>query len=87
MPDGKFGAAYALANPVYQALVDDDTLTRIIGQGIAGTAMPPFGHSEGGYLTPEQVAIVVRGMRQRWKTGGPFGRLAALREPESRRSE
>ena len=74
-PDGKLGAAYALSTPVYQALVDDATLTRIISQGMAGTAMPPFGHSEGGYLTPEQVGILVNGMRQRWKTGGPFDGL------------
>jgi cytochrome c oxidase cbb3-type subunit 3 len=67
---GQFGAAYALGNPVYQGLVDDDTLTRVIGQGVAGTAMPPFAHSAGGYLTPDQVAILVAGMRQRWKTGG-----------------
>lgn len=68
--DGKFGAACELANPVYQSLVDDDTLTRVVGEGIAGTAMPPSVRSAGGYLTPEQVAIVVTGMRQRWKTGG-----------------
>ena len=86
-PDGKFGAAYELANPVYQALVDDDTLTRIVGEGIAGTAMPPSVHSAGGYLTPDQVAIVVSGMRQRWKTGGPLERNAALRERGIRRSE
>jgi cytochrome c oxidase cbb3-type subunit III len=68
--NGMFGAAYELANPVYQSLVDDDTLTRIVGGGIAGTAMPPSVRSAGGYLTPDQVAIVVSGMRQRWKTGG-----------------
>lgn len=73
--DGQLGPAYALANPVYQALVDDATLTRVISQGLAGTAMPPFGHSDGGYLTPEQVGILVTGMRQRWKTGGPFDGL------------
>ncbi len=70
--DGKFGPACELANPVYQALVDDATLTRIVGAGVAGTAMPPSVRSAGGYLTPDQVAIVVRGMRQHWKTGGPL---------------
>lgn len=67
--NGTFGAAYALANPVYQALVDDDTLTRVISQGVAGTAMAPFAHDEGGYLTPDQVAILVTGMRRLWQTG------------------
>jgi mono/diheme cytochrome c family protein len=70
--DGHFGAAYALANPTYQALVDDGTLTRVIGQGRVGTAMPPFSRSAGGYLTPDQVAILVSGMRRLWKTGGPL---------------
>jgi cytochrome c oxidase cbb3-type subunit III len=69
---GQFGAAYALGNPVYQALVDDDTLTRVISQGVAGTAMAPFLSSAGGYLTPAQVAILVTGMRRRWKTGAPL---------------
>jgi len=69
---GQLGAACALGNPVYQALVDDDTLTRVISQGVAGTAMPPFVRSAGGYLSPDQVAILVTGMRRRWKTGGPL---------------
>lgn len=70
--EGSFGAASDLANPTYQALIDDATLTRIVSQGVQGTAMPPFAHDAGGYLTDAQVAIVVNGMRQRWKTGGPL---------------
>jgi cytochrome c oxidase cbb3-type subunit III len=66
---GQFGAAYPLANPVYQALIDDATLTRIVSGGLAGTSMPPFDHSAGGYLTAAQITILVNGMRQRWKTG------------------
>jgi len=70
--EGTLGAAYPMANPVYQALVDDATMTRIISQGIEGTPMPPFKQGAGGYLTAEQVGILVTGMRQRWKTGGPL---------------
>jgi mono/diheme cytochrome c family protein len=69
---GRFGPAYELANPVYQSLIDDATLTRIVAEGIPGTAMPPSAHSAGGYLTPAQVTIVVSGMRQRWRTGTPL---------------
>jgi cytochrome c oxidase cbb3-type subunit III len=69
---GKFGAAYPLANPVYQALVDDATLIRIVSQGVAGTSMPPFAHDAGGDLTTEQITILVSGMRRRWKTAGTF---------------
>lgn len=70
--DGRFGAATELANPAYQTLIDDATLTRIISQGVPGTAMPPFAHDAGGYLSDAQVAIVVHGMRRRWKTGEPL---------------
>jgi cytochrome c oxidase cbb3-type subunit III len=69
---GSFGAATELANPTYQALVDDATLTRIVSQGVPGTAMPPFARSAGGYLTDAQIAILISGMRQRWKSGAPL---------------
>jgi cytochrome c oxidase cbb3-type subunit 3 len=68
--DGRFGAAYELAEATYQSLVDDATLTRIISNGMAGTAMPAFAQSAGGYLSSAQVAILVHGMRERWKTSG-----------------
>jgi cytochrome c oxidase cbb3-type subunit III len=72
---GELGAAYPIANPVYQALVDDATMTRIISLGVAGTPMSPFRQGEGGYLTAEQVKILVNGMRQRWKTGAPLANV------------
>ena len=68
---GSFGAACDLANPTYEALVDDATLTRIVSQGVAGTAMPPFAQNAGGFLSAAQIAILVNGMRG-WKTGGPL---------------
>ena len=43
--DGRFGAALALNDPLYLALVSDDRLTQIIGQGVPGTAMPAFAKS------------------------------------------
>jgi len=70
--DGRFGAACELANPTYQALIDDATLTRIVSQGVPGTVMPPFAQKAGGYLSDAQVAIVIDGMRHRWKTGSPL---------------
>jgi cytochrome c oxidase cbb3-type subunit 3 len=70
--EGRFGAAYELANPTFQALVDDATLSRIVSQGMAGTAMPSFAQEYGGFLTAAQVSILVNGMRQRWKTGAPL---------------
>ncbi len=66
---GRFGAAYELANPTFQALVDDAALTGIVSQGMAGTAMPPFAHKYGGFLTDAQIGILVDGMRRRWRVG------------------
>jgi mono/diheme cytochrome c family protein len=64
--DGKGGAAIALANPVYLAMVDDATLRRVASNGIQGTAMPAFAQSAGGMLTEKQIDWIVRGMREHW---------------------
>src|ERR1700733_14464594 len=64
--DGKGGAAIALANPVYLAIVDDATLRRVASNGIQGTSMPAFAQSAGGMLTDKQIDLIVRGMRERW---------------------
>jgi cytochrome c oxidase cbb3-type subunit III len=63
---GSGGPALDLANPNYQALVDDVSLRRWITYGMRGTQMPAFGESAGGFLTPQQVDILVAGMRSRW---------------------
>jgi cytochrome c oxidase cbb3-type subunit 3 len=64
--DGKGGAAVALANPVYLAIVDDPTLRRAISDGIQGTSMPAFAQSAGGMLTEKQVDTIAGGIRERW---------------------
>jgi cytochrome c oxidase cbb3-type subunit 3 len=64
--DGQHGAAIALANPVYQAIVDEGTLRDVITNGEPGTLMPAFAQSAGGMLTDEQVNALVSGMRSRW---------------------
>lgn len=63
---GKGGAAVALGDPVYQALVDDATLRQVITNGRTGTLMPAFGQSAGGMLTDQQIDVLVHGMRIRW---------------------
>ena len=63
---GSGGPALDLANPNYQALVDDASLKRWITSGMPGTQMPAFGESDGGFLTPQQVYALVAGMRARW---------------------
>jgi cytochrome c oxidase cbb3-type subunit 3 len=64
--NGSGGPALDLANPNYQALVDDASLRRWITDGMPGTEMPAFGDSAGGFLTPQQVDTLVGGMRSRW---------------------
>ena len=64
--NGSGGPALDLANPNYQALVDDESLRHSITSGLPGTEMPAFGESAGGFLTPQQVDVLISGMRSRW---------------------
>jgi mono/diheme cytochrome c family protein len=64
--DGSKGAAMDLSDPVYLAIVDDDTLRTTISKGRTGTAMSAFAQKEGGMLTDEQVNAIIHGLRQRW---------------------
>jgi len=64
--DGKQGPAPPIGDPVYLAIVDDNTLRDVISKGRVGTPMAPFADSAGGMLTSKQVDAIVQGMRQRW---------------------
>ena len=68
--NGSGGPALDLANPDYQALVDDESLRHSIAYGVPGTQMPAFGESAGGFLTPPQIDALVIGMRSRWSRAG-----------------
>lgn len=67
--DGQNGPATDLANPVYEAWIDDATLRDVIANGEKGTLMPGFGQSAGGSLTDAQINVLVSGMRARWAKG------------------
>ena len=69
---GENGAATDLANPEYQALVDDATLREIIANGEKGTLMPGFGVKSGGMLTAAQIDAIISGMRSRWSKPNIF---------------
>jgi cytochrome c oxidase cbb3-type subunit III len=71
--NGRNGPAMDLANPEFQALVDDNTLRRIISDGLPGTQMPAWAQSAGGMLTNQQIDAVIAGMRKQWATPNPFG--------------
>jgi cytochrome c oxidase cbb3-type subunit 3 len=70
--EGMNGPSYPLANPTYQALVDEQVLRDVITHGDPGTLMPAFAISAGGSLTDQQVDALVQGMRAAWyKSGAP----------------
>ena len=64
--EGQKGPAMALADPVYLAIVDDETLRTTISKGRPGTAMSAFAQKDGGMLTDQQVNAIIHGIRERW---------------------
>lgn len=70
--NGQNGPAIDLANPEYQALVDDASLSKWISGGMPGTEMPAFAQSAGGMLTDAQVNALIAGMRKKWSRPGVF---------------
>lgn len=71
--NGQNGSATDLANPEYEALVDDASLRKWISSGVPGTQMPAFAQSAGGMLTEAQVDSIVTGMRKQWSRPNAFG--------------
>ena len=63
---GRGGAATPLAEPVFVAGVDVETLRTIIGNGIPGTSMSAFARRNGGALTDQQVGVLAEQMSARW---------------------
>ena len=64
--DGRLGPARPLNDPLYLALVNDETLRQVIAQGMPNTAMPAFAQQQGGNLINGQIKLVVQGIRSRW---------------------
>lgn len=70
--NGQGGSAIDLANPEYEALVDDASLRKWISQGMPGTQMPAFAQSSNGMLTDAQIEAIVAGMRKKWSQQNAF---------------
>ena len=68
--NGRGGAAIPLANPVYLAIADDQTIRNVIANGARGTAMPAFAESSGGLLTNQQIEVITQQIRARWSKPG-----------------
>jgi len=63
---GRGGAAIALADPVYLAIVNEASMRKVIANGVHGTSMPAFAQSAGGMLTDKQIDAITSGMLSRW---------------------
>jgi cytochrome c oxidase cbb3-type subunit 3 len=75
---GMNGPSYPLANPEYQALIDEQALHTVVANGKPGTLMPAFAISAGGSLTDQQVDALAKGMRAAWYKPGT---LAGVNPP------
>jgi len=64
--NGANGAAIALANPVYLAVIGEETLRGVTAKGVDGKLMPAFARSAGGTLTDQQIGILAHGMMLQW---------------------
>jgi mono/diheme cytochrome c family protein len=64
--NGRGGAAIALANPVYLAIVDERSMRAVIADGVRDRSMPAFAQRSGGMLTEKQIDALVIGIRARW---------------------
>jgi len=60
--NGREGAALALANPVYLAIVEQRSIRATIATGVRGTSMPAFAQRAGGMLTEKQIDALVDGI-------------------------
>ena len=71
---GRGGAAIALADPVYLAIVDEAVMHSVITNGVHGTSMPAFAQSAGGMLTGKQIDVITSGIISRWSRRGILDR-------------
>lgn len=67
---GRGGAAIALADPVYLAIVDQGAMRKVIENGIHGTSMSAFAQSAGGMLTDKQIDAITSGIFSHWARKG-----------------
>jgi cytochrome c oxidase cbb3-type subunit III len=67
---GRGGAAIAIADPVYLAVIDKETLRKVTANGVHGTSMPAFAESAGGMLTDKQIDAITSGIFSRWARPG-----------------
>lgn len=68
--DGRLGPSIPLGDSVYLALAHPPYIEAITQDGVPGTTMPAFAIQNGGTLTDEQIAIIARGLHEKWGEPG-----------------
>jgi mono/diheme cytochrome c family protein len=68
--EGRGGAAIALADPVYLAIADANSMRKVIANGVRSTSMPAFAQSSGGMLTDKQIDVITSEICARWGKPG-----------------
>lgn len=68
--EGRGGAAIALADPVYLAIVDEPSMRTVIANGVHGASMPAFAQNAGGMLTERQIDALTSGIFSQWSRAG-----------------
>ena len=64
--DGRLGPSIPLGDPIYLALAKPEYIEAIVQSGVPGTTMPAFAISGGGTLTDPQIAIIAKGLHEKW---------------------
>ena len=63
------GPGPPLNDPLFASLISEDELKSVIASGRHGTLMPAWASGAGGPLTDEQVAVLVKGIKQqKWES-------------------
>ena len=75
--NGQRGAAIAMNDPKYLALVDDASLKEVIAHGYRNGLMPGFSTAASGMLTDPQINAIVNGLRAKWGKGNVLAGLNA----------
>jgi mono/diheme cytochrome c family protein len=67
--DGTLGPGPPLNDSLFASLISEDDLRNVIASGRHGSLMPAWASSAGGPLTDEQVAVLVKGIKQqKWES-------------------
>jgi mono/diheme cytochrome c family protein len=61
--DGYLGAAPPLNDALYRAIVPREQVEQAVRDGRKGTPMPAFARRQGGSLSDEEIAVLVRGIK------------------------